>query len=172
MLIKTVLIFLTFYSSHMALSIGDEGHSSSNEQQKPQLDDDGFEIITTAPSKETLAFINELYKKDVKPVFIEKCLNCHGTLSSFPWYYSIPGVKQMMNYDIREAHKHMDMRKDFPFGGHGAPVDDLKAIKKTMQKNTMPPWRYLLVNWDSGLTEVEKKKIIEWVDVSLKRLQK
>ena len=29
----------------------------------------------------------------------------------------------------------MDMSNDFPFAGHGSPIEDLDALKKTVEKN-------------------------------------
>ena len=75
----------------------------------------------------------------MKPIFQKKCLACHGTGNTLPWYASIPGPKQLIQNDIKEAKKHMDMSQDFPFLGHGTPKDDLKALKKTIKKETMPP---------------------------------
>ncbi|HIM93564.1 MAG TPA: cytochrome C, partial [Campylobacterales bacterium] len=29
----------------------------------------------------------------MKPIFENKCFDCHGTLGTYPWYYKIPGIK-------------------------------------------------------------------------------
>jgi len=116
---------------------------------------------------ENLKLINEKYLEKVKPIFSQKCLSCHGELSAYPWYYAVPGVKQLLDYDIRTAQKHMDMKNDFPFGGHGSPLDDLEALKKSVQKNTMPPLRYKMLHWSSSLTEAEKEIVLGWIDKSL-----
>lgn len=140
------------------------------EEDKVKHDEDGFEIISSGSSIEMLEKINFSYLSNVKKIFSNKCLSCHGVNLSLPWYYKIPGAKQLLDYDMNEAKKHMDMSNDFPFGGHGNPLDDLNALEKTVKKNDMPPLRYLLFHWDSKLTEDEKNIINEWVNSSRKIL--
>ena len=115
--------------------------------------------------------INKTYLMDIKPIFEKKCFDCHADIKDIPWYYRIPGVKQMMDKDIREAKEHIDMRKDFPFISHESPLDDLKSIKKVGTEGGMPPLRYILANWDARLTDEEKKKLIEWADRSIELLE-
>ncbi|MGE4234100.1 MAG: heme-binding domain-containing protein [Bacteriovoracia bacterium] len=105
----------------------------------------------------------EGYLKHIKPIFQKKCMDCHSSNTRYPWYHKLPGVKQMMEADIREAKEHMDMTGDFPFKGHGTPESDLKAIAEALENDSMPPFRYRLMHWDSKLTEEEKKIILEWV---------
>jgi hypothetical protein len=54
------------------------------------VDEDGFEIISTGPSKLELEKINSNYLKSTKKIFLTKCLTCHGVNDSLPWYYQIP----------------------------------------------------------------------------------
>jgi hypothetical protein len=149
-----------------------EDHESSKSKNEIELDDDGFEIVSTAPSKKVLDEINNIYLSNVKKIFSNKCLSCHGVNDSPPWYYHIPGPKQLMDSDMREAKKHMDMSNDFPFGGHGSPVDDLNALSKTIKKGDMPPIQYRVMHWGSKLTESEIKEINSWVKKSKQILNK
>ncbi|MBT4287215.1 MAG: heme-binding domain-containing protein [Deltaproteobacteria bacterium] len=114
---------------------------------------------------------NQAYQKYVKVIFEKKCFDCHGSVTTFPWYYKIPGVKQLMDRDIREAKEHLDMSNDFPFGGHGEPAADLKSIKKSIEDDTMPLFMYRLTHPDSKLTEAEQKIVFNWIDESIKKLE-
>lgn len=117
--------------------------------------------------------INAQYKKQVKKIFSIKCLACHGNDESYlPWYYALPVAKQLIDHDREEAKVHMDMSNDFPFGGHGIPQEDLAAIEQTIKKGDMPPLRYKLLHWNSGLTPEEIKIIRSWLDESLNHLKK
>jgi hypothetical protein len=86
------------------------------------------------------------------------------------WYYIIPGVEQLMEHDMKEAKKHLDMSKDFPFGGHSDPITDLKSIKKSIEDDTMPLFMYRLTHPDSKLTEAERKIVFNWIDDSIKQI--
>lgn len=121
------------------------------------------------PSKAQLSIVNELYLIDIKPIFEMKCLPCHGATSesNLPWYYPIPGAKQLIDEDIAEAQKHVDMSNDFPFGGHGDAAADLNAIKKSIDEGDMPPFRYRLMHWGSAINSNDKEKIFRWIEQSL-----
>lgn len=148
-----------FLFSIIVFGHGDEDHSESKKVDS--------EIASSVPSKEVLIEINELYKADVKPIFAKKCLACHGVNNNKPWYYVIPGAKHLMDYDMEEAKEHMDMSDDFPFAGHGGPIKDLKELKKTIQKGSMPPLQYKVIHWKSSLTPSEVEMIKNWIDKSI-----
>lgn len=145
-------------------------HGHEGIKHSPGIDDDGFEIIESGPTKEQLDQINEGYMKRIKPIFRSKCLSCHGIGVSLPWYAVIPGPKQLIEHDIREAKEHMDMSNDFPFSGHGSPMDDLDALKRTVVEGTMPPFRYIIMHWRSNLSDEEKDKILNWINDSTKTI--
>lgn len=122
-----------------------------------------------APMKapnDQLSKINELYKEKVKPIFQKKCFDCHSQSTNYPWYYNIPGAKQLIDGDTKEAKEHLDFSNDFPFGGHGVPSEDLDAIQDVAKDNSMPPFRYWILHRDSGLSEEERRIILEWVEKS------
>jgi hypothetical protein len=112
----------------------------------------------------TFTLINATYESSVKPIFVKKCYNCHSTIGKFPWYYEIPGVKQVIDRDIKEALSHLDMTGGFPFDGHGSVEDDLKAIENSLRKETMPPLKYLVAHWDHSISEDEKTTVIKWIN--------
>lgn len=160
--IATVILTL---SPALVWAHGEESHK--NEMSKTK-------IVATQSSKITTIMIyseiNKIYLTDIRPIFEKKCFDCHADLKNKPWYYKVPGVKQMINKDIVEAKEHMDMRKDFPFISHESPMNDLKSIKKIGIEGGMPPLRYILGHWDSKLTDTERKKIISWTTTSIKLL--
>jgi len=108
----------------------------------------------------------EMYLKVVKPIFQRKCFDCHGVATVFPWYHQIPGVRQLLDHDIREARENMDMSKDFPFQGKASPSDYLDSVEEVLHDGSMPPFRYRLIHRDSALTEEEKKAISGWINES------
>ena len=103
----------------------------------------------------------------VKPIFKRSCFDCHGVVKKYPWYYKIPGVKHYIDYDISESKSHLDLTKNFPFMSHSTPLQDLKAISKTVKDGSMPPFRYWIMHRNSRLKETEKKIIENWVIESI-----
>ncbi len=142
-------------------------------QDEPLVGKDGFQIVNVGPSCETLQSINQEYLHSIKPIFEQKCLMCHADTSgqTHPLYVVVPPVSWLIADDLRDAKKKMGMTFDFPFQGHGAPKDDLQAVAKMTQNGSMPPLKYKLLHWQSGLTAQEKKVVLEWVQNSLNHIQ-
>lgn len=107
--------------------------------------------------------INEVYVKQIKPIFQGKCFDCHSQYTNFPWYYPLPLIKSAIDRDIQKAKKHLDFSEDFPFKGHGGPLEDLQAIDDVIHKGSMPPLKYRLLHFSSAVTLEENEKIIKWV---------
>ncbi|MDQ7043125.1 MAG: heme-binding domain-containing protein [Sulfurimonas sp.] len=126
---------------------------------------------TVVSKKVDYSSISAAYRKDIKPIFKAKCFDCHSTQTVYPWYYKIPGIKQLIEYDIREAKKHLNMTKSFPFISHETPIKDLKSISKEIQEDEMPPLKYLLGHWDARLTLSEKEKVSKWTTESIQLLE-
>jgi hypothetical protein len=114
-----------------------------------------------------LAVINASYVQSVKPIFEKKCLDCHGGKTKFPWYYKIPGARQLIDHDINESKEHLDFTTGFPFKGHHTPKEQIQSIAEVMRDGSMPPWRYWLAHWDSKITAEEREVILRWTKDSL-----
>lgn len=128
-------------------------------------------VKSTISQEKILQRIGERYQREVEPIFKKSCFDCHSDQTRYPWYYRIPGVKQMIDDDIEDARRHLDMSRGFPFEGHGEIADDLRAIQEVVKENEMPPWNYRLMHWGSGLNRAEKEKISEWAREALSFLQ-
>lgn len=139
--------------------------SSDSQANKGQRNDARVE------TKRRLSQINSTYLRDIKPTFLKKCFDCHGTATRLPWYSRIPGPKHLIQHDIRTAKKHMDMTGDFPFGGHGTPLEDLESLAAVIKDGSMPPLRYRFMHWGSKLVADEVKRIQKWIDMGRKLLK-
>ena len=159
-------IFIVFLLSPLFLM----GHGGNNHKEQVIVVETTKKVIESNISKENLKIINKAYIEDIKPIFKIKCFDCHGKIETYPWYYKLPGIKQLMDYDMKEAKKHLDMSKDFPFLSHETPLKDLESLKEVIEESDMPPFQYVLGHWDSRLTKEEEKKLYQWVEDSLKKL--
>lgn len=120
--------------------------------------------------EKALKEITITYDRDVKSIFGAKCFDCHSRYTRYPWYHHLPLVKNLIDADIREALKHLDMSDGFPFKSHGIPEGDLQDIRDEVEDGGMPPWNYRLMHWGSGLNAEEKRKVLDWIDEGLKTL--
>ncbi len=161
---KTLTISLSLLLPFVLFAHGDKEHTETSTPIQ--------ETQTSSASKlSAYKSINTEYLKKIQPIFEKKCFDCHGKVKNFPWYYVVPGVKQMIDYDIKEAKKHIDMSGNFPFISHESPLQDLQSLKEVAIENDMPPFRYLLGHWDAKLTDEEKQLLLEWSDQSILKLK-
>lgn len=152
-----VLLICMLLSVHRCFAHGEEKH-------------DKFPPKARALSQERLRSVNAEYVKRVRPIFASKCFDCHSKFTRFPWYHKLPGIKQVLERDVVEGRKHLDMTNDFPFGGHGDPVRDLREIEEVLREENMPPFCYRLMHWNSKLSEEESKAALDWVSRSTELL--
>lgn len=155
---KILLIIL--YSS-LALGHGGVDHSKKKIIKK-----------TVKIKESSFIKINKTYLENIKPIFKKSCFDCHSNQVSYPWYYQIPGINYLIDQDIKEAKEHLDFSNDYPFLSHETPIKDLESIKKDIQQGLMPPFQYSIMHSDKKISDKEKDKIIQWVDESLKILNK
>jgi len=145
------------------------GHGEKDHSQKETKSEVLF--VETDKSAPNYRVINEQYLKTVKTIFKRSCFNCHGRITHYPWYYKIPGIKQLIDHDIREAKEHLDFSNDFPFKSHETPLEDLKAISTTLKDESMPPFRYRMMHGESKLTKEEIQKVERWIKKSRELLK-
>ncbi len=133
-----------------------------------------FTLILTTTAWAEDSRINAAYNTSIKPIFQKKCFDCHSNKPTFPWYYAVPGVKQLINHDIEEGLEEMDLSKDFPFASkeNKAQAKLLKDLKEEIEKGDMPPFTYRIMHTDSKITVEEKLLISRWVDESVELLEK
>ena len=163
-MIRIILVSLLVITSWQS-SYGHGGEKHSKKEKKTRSAPGELE-------KTVLNKVNANYVKMIEPIFRKKCLDCHGTGNSMPWYFKVPVAKQIMEYDMKEAKEHMDMSEGFPFGGHGTPKEDLEELKNVVESEEMPPWQYRLIHWSSNLNAKEKEVVLLWINNSIELLRR
>ena len=115
--------------------------------------------------------INESYINSIKPIFKKACFDCHSNKANYPWYYNVPGIKQLIDSDIKEAKSHLEFGESFPFKSHENPINDLKSIAKSIKNESMPPFNYRVMHSKSRLSNKEILEVEKWVKESLIKLK-
>jgi len=146
-----ILFGLTVLSASVSHAHKNHHHGQTQMAQESPID---------SGTEKAIADIAGHYADQIKPIFQNKCLNCHGGQTVYPWYYKIPVAKQLIDSDVKEASEHIDMSRGFPFGGHGNPKDDLEAVRDAVNENSMPPFRYWILHFNLRLTQEEKDKVV------------
>lgn len=144
-----------------SLAFAHKGHEHSV-SEKP--------VVREEKKDDTILSIRERYLKDIEPIFRRSCGDCHSDKTNFPWYAGLPFIKGLIQSDIREARKHIDISGGFPFQSHGSPKEDLKAIQDSIEAEEMPPLSYRLMHRDAHLSKEDEEKVKIWVKDSLEKL--
>lgn len=158
--IDLALILALFFYSELSMSseLGiNAATSDSQENKDPQI-------------QAAVESIAHNYLLEVKSIFKQACFDCHTSLTSYPWYYTLPVVKTKIDRDIAEAREHLDFSNDYPFMSKGSLNEDLKAIAENLEDNSMPPLPYAVMHRTKSLNNEQKVQVIKWVDESLKLL--
>ncbi|MDC1174176.1 heme-binding domain-containing protein [Bacteriovoracaceae bacterium] len=158
---KILVVFIFCILPICVWSHGGEDHSKRLPTEGPKKPNDSREAIYKD--------INKEYLKTIKHIFKKSCFDCHSNQTTYPWYYKLPIIKGIIDSDILEAKKHLDFSDDFPFKSHEGPLKDLEAIKESIAKDVMPPFKYRVFHHKSKLTEKERKQISVWIEKSLKQ---
>ncbi len=93
-----------------------------------------------------------------------KCAGCHLPGADLPFYARFPVAKGIMEDDIAEGLRFMDMKE--AFGRKEEPVSEpsLAKIEYVVDQGSMPPHLYRAMHWDAGLGEDETREIDSWID--------
>jgi hypothetical protein len=119
-----------------------------------------------SPQDSLFAALNAQYQI-VKPILGNSCFDCHSRFTVYPWYHKLPLVKSLLDNDIKEARKFLDLSDDFPFKGKG-PLDGLlEDIKSEIQDGGMPLWSYRLMHWGKLIEGAKRDSLFRWIDGSL-----
>jgi hypothetical protein len=149
--------------------------AESIDEQKEMLEDDGVYELTEEAIQSRgilIADINKEFVNTLKPIFEQKCFDCHDSKRTAPWYASVPIAKQLIEGHKKDAVKDFDMSNDFPFKIKGdiAVVKGIEELADVVKEAEMPPWSYVMVHWGHRLSSEEKKMVLDWTGASLKQL--
>lgn len=171
------LIVAALIGAGIAYGHGDKKHDDSEEQDKQtsnadssSVDQSGLESLKN--SLDSVHVLISVSYETVKPIFENSCYDCHSSKTNFPWYYSLPIISGMIDDDIKEARKHLDMDNGFPFGGHATQTEQLKEIKEEIEDGNMPLWSYRLMHSGTKIEGATQDTVFKWIDESVESIAK
>ena len=91
---------------------------------------------------------------DAKAVLVTKCADCHSSETRWPVYARVAPGSWLMERDIVEARKHMDLSR-----WEQMPMENqqvlLAKISHEAKSGEMPPQQYLLLHWGANLSKAD-----------------
>jgi hypothetical protein len=168
---KAFLGFLLLIDLNPSTAYAHKDHTHA--KPAPALNDEKVPVKEAGIEADAvLRTIGASYSSSIETIFRRTCFDCHSSETRYPWYSKLPFANSLIEGDIEEAKKHLDMSEGFPFKGHGSVPEDLTAIEEAVRDGSMPPLRYRVLHPGSSLTQVERERVKNWVEESLKLLKK
>ncbi len=162
--LSTAIFLALIMSSSLVLSHDDDDDDDDDAQATTPTDSNS--TTTIAANDSLYALINENYQS-VRHIFEYSCFDCHSTFTNYPWYYEIPGIKGLIDDDIKEGMGHFDLSNDFPFKSKHDQADILKDIKEEIEEDGMPLISYRMIHWGRLIEGARRDSVFQWIDASL-----
>lgn len=100
--------------------------------------------------------------KAVAPILAQKCADCHTGKAVMPFYAGLPVASSIIEKDIQQGTMFWNLTEEV-FSGGDVSEAALAKLQLEIEQNAMPPARYKLLHWGSGLTAEEKAALLGWI---------
>jgi len=143
---------------------GDE-HQDSSATQTDSV------TVEQIPLRDSIyAEINKSYL-NIKPIFKDKCFDCHSSTTNYPWYHSLPVVGSFLDDHIKHAREHIDFSNDFPFKSKDDLVEILGELREEIEENEMPLMSYRVLHWGKTIEGAQQDSVFNWIDQTVAALK-
>jgi cytochrome c len=95
---------------------------------------------------------------EAKAVLVAKCADCHSNATRWPVYARMAPGSWLIERDIVEARKKMDLSRWEEMPVETQEVWMAKIVQET-KRGEMPPLQYLALHWDAKLSEGDVKAL-------------
>lgn len=111
--------------------------------------------------------------QELKPLFKQKCFDCHDSGTKLPFYGRVFRSRNPVAHHQVDGLKALDFAGGYPFKAQGNPVQIslLKAIRDSVENRTMPIKIYRTVYPRRKITQSDEEKILAWVNPLIERLE-
>ena len=91
---------------------------------------------------------------DAKAVLVTKCADCHSSETRWPVYARVAPGSWLIERDIVEARKKMDLSRWEEIPAEKQEVLTAKIVQE-VKSGDMPPLQYRLLHWDAELSKAD-----------------
>jgi cytochrome c peroxidase len=113
--------------------------------------------LSPLPAMEKFSAVAELVR--------EKCMPCHTRGYALPFYSRVPGIRRIIERDYNDGLRAMNLYEEFEKADADGIVGEatLAKMEWVALNGTMPPAKFAMIHWGSGISPGEKKMILGWV---------
>ncbi len=98
---------------------------------------------------------------EVASILKASCYDCHSDQPSYPWYTNIAPFSWWIKHHINEGSHHLNFSE---WGNYSQKKKDhkLEECVEMVEADEMPMASYTLMHKEAKLSELQKKKLINW----------
>jgi cytochrome c len=105
--------------------------------------------------------INSQIPPEVRAVLVEKCADCHSNQTSAPFYGRFAPVSWLMESDIVEARKAMNLSLWDIYPPEQQQTLAAKIVRLA-KSHDMPPMQYRMIHWNARVTDADVNALAQW----------
>jgi hypothetical protein len=91
------------------------------------------------------------------------CFDCHSNEVDWSrWYTSVAPASWLVQHDVDDGRQ----RLNFSEWDQGGKPRDIKDLWTVLERNSMPPWQYLLLHSEAKLTPAEVDQLVAGLKAS------
>jgi len=113
------------------------------------------------PTSEVLILTHTQVPSDVRAILVDKCADCHSNNIRAPLYSHFAPVSWLMERDIIEARKAMNLSSWSNYSADQQQTFEAKVAQET-KTHDMPPVQYRMTHWKARLTDGEVNVLTQW----------
>lgn len=98
---------------------------------------------------------------EVRGVLMEKCADCHSNQTHAPFYGHFAPVTWLMDRDIVEARKAMNLSLWDSYSSDRQQTLVAKMAQE-LKSREMPPLQYRVIHWNARITDADQRAFAQW----------
>lgn len=107
---------------------------------------------------------------DVDAILKRSCYDCHSFETRWPWYSNVAPASWWLADHVSEGREHMNFSEWAQYDNDDA-EDLFEEIVEEIRKGGMPLGSYTMIHSDANLSEVDKRKLIDWANAERQRME-
>ncbi|MES2875345.1 MAG: heme-binding domain-containing protein [Bacteroidota bacterium] len=109
--------------------------------------------------------------ENVQAILQNSCHDCHSNNTRYPWYATLQPGAWWMAWHIEEGKAELNFDE---FGNYSKrrQLSKLKAIKGSIEDESMPLPSYTYMHKGSILSKTDQKLLIDWIEIARNEISK
>jgi cytochrome c len=117
--------------------------------------------LYAAKSAETAIVNNAKVPPGARMILVKKCVDCHSNQTQAPFYGHFAPVSWLMERDIVEARKAMNLSLWDTYSADRQQTLAAKMVQET-KSDEMPPVQYRMIHWNARIADADLRIFSQW----------